>query len=391
MKRILLFFVLILSFPLVKSQTYDNLRVSLLTVEPRAKAVYTIFGHTALRLSDPVQNIDIVFNWGTFDTQIPNFILRYVIGETDYFLSISSFESFAFIYSSDTNATVIEQELYIPDNQKENLIKTLGINLQPENIEYRYNFIFDNCTTRPRDILEKYCGGILTYPELPAPLTFRKLIHGCTKSYPWLEFGIDCVIGNGADSLISYRSSLFLPENLMDALSNSVVVYPEGSANTLVLSSEMVVRPQAESQAKSSGCSISPVFAGISLFLLFLALIIVGYFKKRRFRLPFALLFFIAGAGGSIVAILCFFSLHPCTWPNWNILWLHPLHFIGCVGFGFGKSYRLFTWYHAINFVLLSSFMLGWYWIPQELNPAAIPYILSLWMISGYESFKKHE
>ncbi|MDR3218370.1 MAG: DUF4105 domain-containing protein [Dysgonamonadaceae bacterium] len=391
MKRILFFLVLILSFPLVKSQNYDNLRVSLLTVEPRDNEVYTIFGHTALRLSDPVQNIDIVFNWGTFDTQIPNFILRYVKGETDYFLSTLSFESFTATYLMYKNATVIEQELYFTDNQKENLIKTLGINLQPENSEYRYDFVFDNCTTRPRDIFEKICDGNLVYPKLPEPLTFRKLIHSCTNPYPWLEFGIDCVIGNGADSLISYRSTLFLPEKLMEAMNNSVVVYPDGSSNTLVLSSGVVVRPQDESQAKSFGYAISPVFAGTGLLLLFLVLIIVGYFKKRRFRLLFALLFLIAGTGGSIVATLCFFSLHPCTWPNWNILWLHPLHFIGCVGFSFGKSYRLFTWYHAINFVLLSGFMLGWYWIPQELNPAVVPYILSLWMISGYESFKKHE
>jgi len=101
--------------------------------------------------------------------------------------------------------------------------------------------------------------------------------------------------------------------------------------------------------------------------------------------LPFALLFFIAGAGGCIVAMLNFFSFHPCVQANWNLVWLHPLHFIASAGFFSQKSYWRIRWYHTVNFVLLSSFLLGWHWIPQELNTACIPFILCLWVVSGMQ------
>jgi hypothetical protein len=381
-KRFFFFLLLIVSCSLAKSQTYDNLQVSLLTVKPRANAVYTIFGHTAIRLYDPTQNMDVVLNWGTFDFDKPNFIFRWVKGETDYILSLDPTSYFNYAYSM-RDATVIEQVLNISASEKETLVDILNTNLLPENIEYRYNFIFDNCTTRPRDILEKYCGGKLIYPQQNQPVTFRNLIHGCTQPYPWLEFGIDLVIGSGADSLISLRSELFLPEKLMNALDHSVVKYPDGTEQAFVISSKQIIQSQNKATAPGLKFWDSPLIIGSFIFLIYLTLVIAGHIKKRRFRWPFAVLYFVAGIGGCIVATIFFFSIHPCTSPNWNILWLHPLHLIGFVGFLFKKSYPLFRWYHGINFVLLSGFLLGWHWIPQELNMACIPFILCLWIISG--------
>jgi len=334
-------------------------------------------------LYDPVQKIDTVYNWGTFDMRKPHFIFRFILGKTDYFLTAYSLREFLPHYVRD-GVTITEQVLNIPDNEKEALLKTLQINLLPENVEYRYNFVFDNCTTRPRDIIERFCGGILIYPEQPQPVTFRQLFHEYTKPYPWTEFGIDCIIGSGADSLITYRNELFLPEKLMEALDHSTVKLPDGSEQPVVLSSGIILQ-SPNSQLENLYFWNNPLVTGIIIFFIYLAWVIAAYIKKYRFRLPFALLFFIAGAGGCIVAMLNFFSLHPCVQSNWNILWLHPLHFIAVAGFFFRKSYRLIRWYHAANFVLLSSFLLGWRWIPQELNAASIPFILSLWIVSGLQ------
>jgi hypothetical protein len=384
MKRIFFLLLLIISFLTVKSETYDSLQVSLLTIAPRSKAVYTVYGHTALRLFDPSQKTDVVFNWGVFDFDKPNFIYRFVKGETDYSLSTSPTDYFNFAYSRD-GAMIIEQVLNIPDSEKEGLVTMLETNLLPENVEYRYNFFFDNCTTRPRNIIEKFCGGELVYPAEMKPVTFRQLVHGCTHPYPWVEFGIDCVIGSGADSLISTRSGLFLPERLMETLNHSFVIYPDGSKIPLVNSSETIVHSAEEIQAPESKIWDSPCNVGYIIFLISIGLLILDFFKKRYSHLFLSLLFLVAGIGGCIVFMICFFSVHPCTNPNWNILWLHPLHFIGCIGFGFKKSYPLFRWYHGINFVLLSGLLLCWHWIPQELNPASVPFILSLWIISGYK------
>ena len=385
MKRLLFFFLLLFTFSSVNSQANDNLRVSLLTESPRPTAVWTIFGHTALRLYDPDRDIDTVLNWGTFDFDQPRFIWRFVEGKTDYFLSAAPFRHYM-IHCNYNGVKSTEQVLNIPDSVKEALLEFLQTNLLPENIDYRYNFIFDNCTTRPRDIIEQFCGGTMLYPKQAQAITLRQLIHQYTRYYPWLELGIDCVIGSGADSLVSFRCELFLPEKLMGALDRSMVKLADGSEQPVVLSSDLLFQSPDYQPPVASTFIWNDTFAvGLAIFILYLVLLIITYLKKYRFRFPFALLFFVAGAGGCIVAMLNFFSLHPCVQSNWNILWLHPLHFIACAGFFFRKSYSWIRWYHAANFVLLSGFLLGWHWIPQELNISFIPFILCLWAVSGLQ------
>lgn len=381
MKRFLFFGLFLFFSSLIQSQTNNDLQVSLLTVMPRSKAVYTVYGHTALRLYDPSRSVDAVLNWGTFDTDKPNFIYHFLLGETDYFLSATSFQHFMHVYEAD-NATVVEQVINIPDSLKTSLLQMMETNFQPENIEYRYNIFFDNCTTRPRDIIEKICGGTLIYPKQDEPVTIRKLVHGCTEQYPWMEFGIDLVIGNGADSLISRRTEMFLPERLMNLLGRSPVKTPGGAEYPLVLSEKTVLQSTGDGNAKDVFPITKPIAVSIFVFLIYLALTLRGNDKPGR--ILFAGLFLVAGLGGCIVAGLVFLSAHPCTSPNWNIVWLHPLHLIGFAGFLFKKFYPLFRWYHAVNFVLLSGFLLGWYWIPQELNTASIPVTGSLWLVSGY-------
>ena len=387
MKRLLFLLLLFSVLHPVKAQEHENLQISLLTVEPRPNYIYTYFGHTALRLYDQTKNYDTVFNWGTFDFHKPNFIPLFVKGETDYFLSTSDYRSFYYSYAMG-NSTITEQILNIPEDQKAVLVALLQNNLQPENREYRYNFIFDNCTSRVRDIIETVCGGKLVYPEQKEETTFRKLIHECIESHPWVEAGIDCVIGNGADSLISLRNELWLPLKLKETLDNSYVIGKDGSKYPIVLSSQIVL----ESEDTIIEASIKwPIITGLLLLALLTGLLIVAYYKGRRYRFVPAVLFFIAGIGGCIVAITCFVSIHPCTWPNWNIIWLHPLHFVGFAGFFFKPTNRWITWYHRLNCVLLTLFLLGWSFIPQSLNPAFIPFILCLALVSGFQilAYKK--
>ncbi|MDR0613697.1 MAG: DUF4105 domain-containing protein [Dysgonamonadaceae bacterium] len=384
MKRFLFFALFLFFSSLMQSHANNDLQVSLLTVMPRSKAVYTVYGHTALRLYDPSRAVDAVLNWGTFDTDKPNFIYHFLLGETDYFLSATSIQHFMRVYEAD-NATVVEQVINIPDSLKTSLLQMMETNFQPENIEYRYNIFFDNCTTRPRDMIEKICGGTLIYPKPDESVTIRKLVHGCTEQYPWMEFGIDLAIGSGADSLISRRTEMFLPERLMNLIGQSPVKTPDGTEYPAVLSEKTVLQSTGAGNAKDVFPVAKPVAVNSFVFLIYLTLTLIANDKRKSTRLPFAGLFLVAGLCGCIVAGLVFLSAHPCTSPNWNIVWLHPLHLIGFAGFLRKKLYPLFRWYHAVNFVLLSVFLLGWYWIPQELNAASIPLIGSLWLVSGYQ------
>lgn len=371
-----------------RAEDYSNLQVSLLTVKPRPNEVYTIFGHTALRLYDPVLKLDYVLNWGTFDSDKPNFILLFLQGKTDYYLSTAEYGYFCFAYARG-NSTVIEQVLDIPDENKERLVKQLQNNLLPENINYRYNFFFDNCTSRVRDLIEEFCGGTLVYPEQEEQPSFRRLIHGCTEPYPWIEFGIDLLIGNGADSLLTMRNELWLPEKLQLTLDRSTIREDNGKIRPVVTRSRTILRAEDTESPATSHLFISPLRTGFFLLALYTGILFAAIYLKRRLRLFGALLFLIAGIGGCIVAIISFFSVHPCTWPNWNILWIHPLHLIGFAGLIRGRLYRWAAWYHGVNFVLLSLVLLGWNWIPQTMNPACIPYILCLAITSAFQFREK--
>ena len=365
----------------------DSLQISLLTVEPRSNEVYTVYGHTALRVCDPTRGIDTVFNWGTFDFSAPFFLYHFIKGETDYFLSNTSYEYFHYAYSKD-NATVKEQILNIPNENKQAFVEALALNLQPENQEYRYNFLFDNCSTRPRDFIEKYCGGKLVYPEQKEKVTFRDLIHSCTDPYPWMTFGLDLIIGSGADSLVSKRQELFLPERLMDALNQAVVITQNGETRPIVTSFETVIMSSKDNVSEQKSW-FNPSTLGLIILIGFCALSIIGLVKKRKFSIPYAIIFLAAGIAGCIVTFVALFSSHPCTDANWNLLWLHPFHFIGFVGFLLKKSYPLIRWYHRSNLVLLFLFVvLSCILNFQKINFACVPFIFCI-ISSSKEALRK--
>ncbi len=383
MRKIFFLFFILFSviFPGTGANFCDSTQVRLLTVMPRSNEVYTIFGHTAIRVFDPSRKIDVVFNYGLFDFNAPNFIYRYVKGETDYSIGEANYRMFVFNYSSE-NATVIEQVLDIPVPEKEKLIEALQVNMQPGNREYRYNHFLDNCATRPRDLIEQFCGGRLVYTESDRPVTFRRLVHECTDPYPWLTFGIDLIIGNGADSVICKRNELFLPVELKEAFDRAYVENDSLQKRPLVISSETVIHSDTQETGKSWS---NPMKLGIVMVIHCLVFATIGFFMKKRYKFFFCLMFLNVALAGCVVAFMALFSEHPCTWPNWNLLWVHPLHFIPVVGYFLKKTYSLIRWYHWSNFVLLSCLLLGWNFIPQEMNLACIPFIICLWISSGYK------
>ncbi len=348
---------------------------------PRPNAVYTMYGHTAIRIVNHSAKIDEVFNYGMMDFSAPGFLYRFVMGKPYYSIGEEPFIFFEPDYITG-QATVIEQVLDIPSKEKEEIINFLIINMQPQNRGYLYNIFFDNCSTRPRDIIEKYCGGELVYTEDNKNTTIRDLVHECTAPYPWITFGIDLIIGSGADSTISKRTKLFLPIELMKALDKASVVDENLQQRPIVSSTETIISNKPVDPPKSWS---NPMKLGIVMVIHCLVFAIIGYFKRKTFRFFYALMFLNVAIAGCIVAFVAFISLHPCTSYNWNLLWVHPLHFIPVVGYFFKKTYRFIRWYHWSNFVLLSGVLLGWHFSPQELNIACIPFIICLLISSGYK------
>lgn len=362
----------------------DSLQISLLTVHPRDKAVYAIFGHTAIRVKDEAGRFDLIYNYGYFDSSKPNFIYYFVKGDTDYVLGIDEFDYFIYKYALD-NSQIEEQVLQLSVEEKKNIFRFVNHNALPENREYRYDYFFDNCTTRPRDIIEMFTKGQISYPLQEHPTTLRKLVDGCTAPYPWLQFGINVVIGSGADSTVHLRTEMFLPLKLMYALDGATVTSTDGTTYPLVQKEMSLLQKFDDSSAATKGCLSSPVTVTSLLFILILGVSIAGYRKQRLYRGVDIALFGTIGIAGLIVAFISFISTHPCTAANYNIAWAHPLHLIAAICFSIKSLKRFNNYYHLINFAVLLAFILFWKFIPQEIPLAGILIASCLLLRSGFQ------
>ena len=209
--------LILLSSLSAQVQLSDSASISLLTASPWNGALYALFGHTAIHVQDDSTGVDLVYNYGFFDSSQPHFYYNFVRGKTDYILGVTTFADFLFEYDHK-GQQVIEQEIAFSSVEKQQLYEALFVNALPENRSYRYNYFYDNCSTRPRDMIEKSIKGTIHYPPTPQEQSYRDLLHECLDAYPWISFGIDLVIGTGADKTIGLREKMFLPSYLMDAL-----------------------------------------------------------------------------------------------------------------------------------------------------------------------------
>jgi len=352
----------------------DSAQISLLTNPPWDEAVYTLFGHASMRVKDPVQDFDCAFNFGIFSIRKDNFILLFIKGETDYMVAAYPFEYYYADYE-EKGAGITEQVLNLTKEEKQDIYSAFVFNIQPENREYRYNYFYDNCATRPRDILEKYVRGKINYTPTNEEQSYRDLVHECTKVRSWFEFGVDLVIGSEADKAITDRQKDFLPEYLMNAYQGATI-QGDSIQRDLVLSKSVLLQPAP----LKKDIPVKPIHMGIVLLVVSIAISVFSYVKKQytAAKIFDTVLFLVAGVAGSIIFFLMFFSEHPCTYPNWNIVWLNPLQLIAALLFFVKSLSKYLSYYHFINFVALLVFVLAWSLIPQQLEIAFIPYILSI-------------
>ncbi|WP_459189384.1 DUF4105 domain-containing protein [Parabacteroides sp. APC149_11_2_Y6] len=389
MKKSLLLFFILLTFLPLRAQIIlsDEAKISLLTVSPSDDEVYTVYGHSAIRINDPVNNIDHIFNYGIFDFSKPNFIYRFAKGETDYRLGVQTFRQFMIEYEM-RGSEVIEQELNLDIREKRAIWQALLINNQPENQVYRYNFFFDNCATRPAAIIEKYINGQVSYNSPGEPQTFRDMINYCTRNKPWLTFGCDLALGSPTDRIATPHEEMFLPVYLKDAFEKATVKGTDGSEKKLVSSTKCIIEEITDDSIPEKSF-LTPLFCCWAFFFLILAITLIEWHKKKYFRIVDCVLFFMAGMAGAVLFFLCFISTHPSIWPNWSIIWLQPFNLIAVILFAVKKYRKAAYYYHFINFAALTLMLAGWYFIPQHLNTAFIPLVMSLWLRSGYGVYRK--
>lgn len=373
--RIFLSLLIIWGSMLSYAQERDSIQFSLLTCSPGTE-IYSLFGHTAIRYQNYTQNKDIVFNYGMFSFSSPNFIYRFVKGETDYQLGVNDFRSFKAEYMF-RGSSVYQQILNLTYEEKLKLQNLLFTNYLPQNRVYRYNYFYDNCTTRARDQIEKCIDGDVEYPTSVPDKTFRGIIHEFTKGFDWEEFGIDLCLGAGADKPIGIRQQMFSPFYMCSFAEGAFIKDENGNTRPLVLKEEVIVDADTVDAAETS-FPFSPI--ACATFFLFLNVVIafVQIVRKKIYWFWDLILYLSQGLAGCIIAFLFFFSIHPTVDSNWLILLFNPIPLFYLPFMVYNDIKRKKDKWHVINSVYLTLFILILPLIPQEINLSVLLLALGL-------------
>jgi len=387
MKQFLLIVCILLFFSRLDAQQVtigDSAVVSLITCSP-GEEVYSKFGHTAIRVKDKINNVDVVFNYGIFSFETEHFYYKFIKGETDYQLGIYDTNFFLPEYA-ERNSMVWEQVLNLTSAEKKNLVATLLENYEPQNRIYRYNFVFDNCSTRPRDKIASSVDGYIRYHQTSEPTTFRRWVGDYVGTDTWLKFGIDLIFGIDADAIASQKESQFLPEVLMSDFQEAEIVTLDGKSRKLVEKSATVLVDKKHVEKTTSIFDFLLKPLAVSLFLLILGVLItlLDIKYKKHNKIFDSILLFITGIAGVIAFYLMVFSTHPLVASNLNILWINPLNMIVAFLIWIKPLRKILFVCGILNLGLLAATLITFSLSIQSFNLAAFPIIVLLMLRSSH-------
>ena len=387
-------FLIISSLSAVNAQgntLSDSATLSLITCSPGPQ-IYALFGHTAIRLVDPTRGLDIVFNYGMFNFNKPNFYLKFIQGATDYELGAYETKYFLPEYR-ERNSSVTEQMLNLTTVEKQQLADALFVNYQPENREYRYNFVYDNCSTRPRDKILSVIKDKVVYDYVSEPQTFRNWVGTYTGENTWAKFGIDMLLGREADELSTRWSSMFLPEVLCREFGAVKIIAPDGTTRSLVNAEKIIVSRQ-DSIVKTNYLQL-PITVTLTVLLLGVLLIFYEKRRKKYYKIIDSVLLIVSGLAGVIIFYLMFFSVHPLVHSNFNLLWCNPLNVLVGLFLWNRKLRSVINYFQLANVLLFFGALLVFVLSVQALHVAFIPLIVLLlvrsvnWIMKKSKQLKK--
>lgn len=293
----------------------DSIQISLLTCSP-GKEVWAQYGHTAIRYYDKESGEDLAINYGIFSLDQTYFIPRFVLGMTDYRMGVQPMDMFLAQYSYEGRG-VVEQVLNLSAEDKEVIYKALQENMKPENVVYRYNYFFDNCTTRARDMLVNHLHGKVVYPPAEEDATFRSMIHKWNNKYEWSQFGEDLLLGVNADRKTTKSEQQFLPENLRSD-------FDKAKYNGKPLVKETNVLLDAETEVVEPVFPLSPLSIALIFAVISLVIMLFSYRRQQVYWAWDLALMLTSGLMG-IIFFVMIFSQHPCVSLNFILLFFNPL------------------------------------------------------------------
>jgi hypothetical protein len=357
-----------------KAQLSEQAYISVLTCGPYQEELYSAFGHSAFRVYDPVNNINVACNYGAFDFSQPNFYLNFALGNNRYKLAIEDYQRFQTRYIFE-NRFIHEQVLNLTAEQKQKVFAYLQRNSLPENASYLYDYFYDNCSTKIRDVLMEALGKEVVFDEsyIKTDSSIRELTDiYIKKQQPWGDLGIDICLGLPMDKTAAPLEYMFLPDFVESGFDHASIDQ-NGTMVPLVRQKNIIYEARDEAAPKQLP---HPLYLSIFLVLLAIGLTALDLRRKKTSRWFDVLLFGTAGLIGILLAFLWFFTNHKAAAMNFNLLWAFPLHIVAAVALfkspGWLERYFLYTT------ILLALTLLLWPVLPQMLHYALIPVVIAL-------------
>lgn len=378
--------VIFILFILVSLQLTGQIKLSpkatlsVITCGP-GNELYSTFGHSAFKISDPTLGIDKVYNYGTFNFNTPNFYLNFAKGKLTYQLDTSGFRRFLWTYNYE-NRWVKSQELDLDPNEVQSVFDFLENNATPKNKFYRYDFFYNNCSTKIEEVLKTVLKEkvVFSNTHITSNKTHRDLIADYTSNHKWSKFGIDLALGSVIDKKATKDNYKFLPDYIYKAFNNATIT-TNNNQRKLVRKSSTVLKEKEQYQSYS-------IVKPFIIFLLILLFVVFKTFKnhqlKTRTKWVDFVLYLSTGIIGVVVLLLWFATSHTATYKNFNFLWAFAPNLV--IAFYMFKS-KLPKWviyYNWMLLVLLVSMLLLWISKVQLFNIALFPLVVALFIRYRY-------
>jgi hypothetical protein len=363
--------LLVLSGSLLSAQIQlsNKAEISIITCGPTQAELYSAFGHSAIRVYDSLNQIDAAYNYGLFSFDQPNFYLNFARGSSFYILGVHSYPDFRYTYIH-YNRSLHEQKLNLTPEQKQKVFDFLQWNALPENRSYRYDYFYDNCATRVRDVFDKTLKGEVKFDStyIKTDYTIRNLTDLYLQQQPWGDLGIDICLGLPMDKKASPYEYMFLPDYIESSFDHATI-----NGEPLVKRKISVYEAAAEPVE-----SLPHPFLVFGIFLLVTVVISFFDWKKKKLSKWFDLILFtVLGLVGVVLLLLWTSTDHKAAASNFNLLWALPTHLL--VWGLLKKAPSVFIKnYFLVAAIITGLLLITWAILPQQINVFLVPLVVAI-------------
>jgi hypothetical protein len=348
----------------------ENSKISVLTIGPTQEELYSAFGHSAIRVYDSIQGLDLFFNYGVFDFNQPHFYLNFAKGYLYYMMNVYPYEPYRNYYI-EHNRYIHEQVLNLTAEQKEKIFSYLEWNNLPQNQTYRYDYFYNNCATKIRDVIKTTLKDEVTFDSsyIKPTYTIRDLTDLYLTKQPWGDLGIDICLGLPMDKKASPYEYMFLPDYIESSFDHA----------TNNLTGEPLVKEKISVyETKPENFPFHWLHPWIILGLIFVIVCFITWkdWKAKKISTWLdVILFFVAGAIGILLLLLWTATDHKAAAQNFNLLWAIPTHAMVAVALIFVKKASWLKVYFLVTIVISAALLASWPLLPQALNIFLIPVV----------------